>query len=114
MPALSTVADYLAQARVLVQDTVVPYRYPDADFIFALNAAVLEARRLRPDIFLTLLDSTVPAYTVPGDAVSIDVQYQLPFLFYMAGYVGIRDAEATQEARAVEFMSLFKAKLVAP
>ena len=33
-----------------------PYRYPDDDLIDALNIGLLEARRLRADLFLPLFD----------------------------------------------------------
>jgi hypothetical protein len=35
--ALDTVVDYLAQARVLLQDKTYPPRYPDAELVEALN-----------------------------------------------------------------------------
>ena len=49
--ALDTVQDYVSAARVLLQDTVAPYRYSDADMIAELNLAILEAKRVRPDLF---------------------------------------------------------------
>jgi hypothetical protein len=58
--ALDTINDFVAQARVLTQDTVVPYRYPDADLILAWNTCVLETRRLRPDLWMNV--SPLPAF----------------------------------------------------
>jgi len=57
MPALETVGQYLSEARRLLQDEYAPsYRYPDRDLVEALNIGLLEARRLRPDLFLPLFD----------------------------------------------------------
>ena len=56
MPALDTVAQYLEEARRLLQDEVAPFRYPDDDIVDALNIGLMEARRLRADLFLPLFD----------------------------------------------------------
>lgn len=50
--ALDTISDYVQQARILTQDTVQPYRYPDPDFIQAFEMGALESKRLRPDLWL--------------------------------------------------------------
>jgi hypothetical protein len=112
--ALDTVGDFVTQARVLLQDSVVPYRYPDSDFIFALNMAVLEARRYRADLYYannTL--GALPSYTATGNGVAIDPQYRPALLYYVAGYVGMRDAETEQDQRASAFMGAFKERLLA-
>jgi hypothetical protein len=46
------VSDVLAQARELLQDKVTPYRYSDDGLFYAINEAIFEARRLRPDLFV--------------------------------------------------------------
>jgi hypothetical protein len=108
--ALDTVGQYVAQARVLLQDNVAPYRYTDADFIFALNAAMLEARKLRSDLFLND-PGNVPEYTLVGDSVDIPHQYRIAFLYYVTGFVGLREVEPEEEGRAAAFMKLFTMKL---
>ena len=50
MPALDTVAKVTAYARVLLQDTLEPYRYPDADLLAALNTGLMDARRLQAQL----------------------------------------------------------------
>ena len=50
-----TVADYAATARSQLQDLVgPPYRYSDDDIVGALNQALAEMGRVRPDLFLDL------------------------------------------------------------
>lgn len=112
MATLDTVSDYVTQARILLQDQVgSPFRYPDADLLQALNLAMLEARRLRPDLFLDA--SFVPPNfsAIDATAVEIDQQYRLPFVNYVVGYVQLRDQEDTQDSRALEFISAFHAAL---
>jgi hypothetical protein len=51
MTALVTVADYVSDARVLLQDTVEPYRYADTELVTGLNFALMECRKQRIDLF---------------------------------------------------------------
>jgi hypothetical protein len=114
MATLATVGDYITEARRLLQDQTVPYRYPDADLISALNLGVLECRRLRPDLFLSAPSTPLsdpPSFTVSGTTVSIDVQYRTALVFYVTGFVGIRDAEESSDARAATFMGMFRSLL---
>lgn len=107
--ALDTVADYVTRARVLLQDAVSPYRYPDADLVAALNIGMLEARKLRPDLFI---NRTVPSYaTNDATAVVMDEQYRMSLLYYICGHAQMRDEEATQDARASAFLAKFASQL---
>lgn len=103
--ALDTVQDYVTQGRVLLQDTVEVYRFTNANFLAGLNQALLESRRVRPDLWI---DTSVPSFsTVDATAVAFDEQYRSALLFYMCGYVQLIDAEETQDARAVVFLGKF-------
>lgn len=109
MAALATVNDYTTQARVLLQDTVAPYRYEDSELLAALNIAMLEIRRLRSDLFLTDLTApAIPNFTaVDTTSVGVDEQYRLAVLYFVCGYAQLRDDEATQDARAGAFLTKF-------
>lgn len=112
--ALSTVADYISQARVLLQDTVATYRYADSDLVDALNLAVRSAARIRPDLFFKLLRTgSLPTYSSasPSTAVSIDQRYQSSFLLFIVGMVQLRDDENTQDTRAAALTSKFVSEL---
>lgn len=113
MAALDTVEDYINDARVLLQDTVdAPYRYSDDNLLQALNLAVYEARRLRPDLFLDRFDD-LPQFTEIDDtAVDIDQQFRPAFIYYMAARAQMGDEEQTEDARAREFMVRFSNILV--
>ena len=108
--ALLTVADFVARARVLLQDTIEEYRYSDAELVASLNEALLESRRLRPDFFL---NRTVPSYDSgsPATEVEIDEQYKVSFVYYMVGNAHLRDEEDTQDQRATAFLNKFVSQL---
>src|SRR5215469_8704254 len=50
----STVGAYLFGTRVRLQDLIPPYRYEDMHIVAALNTALSDAQRVRPDFFLDL------------------------------------------------------------
>jgi hypothetical protein len=112
--ALDTVVDYLAQARVLLQDKTYPPRYPDFELVEALNLGMMEARRMRPDIFLgdapTL--STVPSIGATDPMSQVDVQYRVPLLYYMVGHAMQRDEEENNENRAIAYKQRFAGMLL--
>jgi hypothetical protein len=98
---------------VLLQDTVVTYRYSDLELVAGLSLAVTEARRLRPDLFLESLDD-IPFYSAnDSTAVDIDVQYRVAFLYYMVGHAQLRDEEDTTDARAGQLLTKFVNTLIA-
>lgn len=108
--ALSTVQDYITEARRLLQDSVAPHRYPDSQFLSALNIGLLEARKMRPDLFLGRA-AAVPEYDNTEDAVDVDPQYRAALAYYVAGRVVLADTETADEARASAFMGMFVKQL---
>lgn len=112
--ALDTVGQIVARARTLLQDTVEPYRYPTSGLISALNEACMEARRLRPDIYLRTLNQTVPAFTDVADPVTdakIPLEYRTAFIYYIVGNAQLQDDEAGEDQRATVFLNKFVAQL---
>jgi hypothetical protein len=111
MAALSTVAEYVTAARTLLSDTVEPFRYSTADLVLGLSIALLEARRLRPDLFIGRYDD-IPSFTVSdATAVDFDEQYRMALVYYIIGHAQLRDAEDTQDARAAAFLNKFTSQL---
>lgn len=108
--ALETVQKYVAAARTLLQDTVnSPYRYSDADLLLALSDAFPEAKKLRPDLFITTTLQDFPANDTT--VVTFDPMYRMALVYYMVGKMQLRDDEETQDQRAAAFLSMFQAKL---
>lgn len=112
--ALETVQDYVDESRRLLQDQIVPYRYPDVDVVAALNIGLAEARRLRPDLFLPAF--SIPYYTTlaadGATAVPIEAQFRSAFVYYVVGRMQLRDDESTTDARAASLITKFAAQLL--
>ncbi len=102
---LLTVADYIKDARVLLLDTVAPYRYQPMELLVAFNTALLEARRLRADLFVHKWGNRVPQYDqINNDAVPIEPQFRLAFVYGTVGMAIARDDEDVQDERANSFL----------
>jgi hypothetical protein len=114
MAVLDTVADYMAQARTLLQDTITPYRYSDNDLKEALALAIYETRRIRPDLFLGHNTTTMPditTATTTNTPVTMDRQYRVALVHFMVGHVGKRDEEEAMD-RAGAFLQAFRTQLL--
>lgn len=113
--ALDTVGQMLTRVRVLLQDEVEPYRYEDTELIAALNEACMEAKRLRPDLFLRTFDQSLPSFSATGDTISEDQipsEFRPSYIYYIAGNASARDEEETQDARAAAFLNKFVSQLL--
>lgn len=115
MAALDTVGQYLEESRRLLQDEVTPYRYPDDDLVDALNIGLLEARRLRADLFLPLFD--IPWFDPSGTinmaaTVSMDPMYRQSLVYYIVGRAQLRDDEPTVDNRASALLTKFTQQML--
>lgn len=121
------VSDYLAAVRLMLQDLVgPPYRYSDDNIVAALNTAIGEISRVRPDIFLDTkyqqplprrgpLNDLVPGIFVSTrttDVVAIPRTYYQPTLWYMEGLLQFYDVDDTQDIRAQSFHQKFLGALM--
>lgn len=129
-----TVGDYLQDVRVLLQDTIRPFRYDNDSLVTSLNLALLETRRVRPDLFLNYLDATpqfsantadpddtiegspqdpyTDAVTDPADQlytlfVPMEEQFRVALVHGTAGHAFMRDQEDIQDAHATDYMRVF-------
>jgi hypothetical protein len=91
--------------------------------------ALLDARRLRPDLFL-YSPTEVPFYSsvqeivgipenppVPSylDAViDLDQQYRIALVYFIVGQAQLRDEEDVQDARAAVFINKFNSMMTDP
>lgn len=113
MAALATVQDYVTEARALLQDEIGgSYRYPDADILRALNIGLLEARRLRPELFFPFKDAIPTFVAVNTDPVAFDQQYRSALVYYIVGRMELRDSENDKDSRAGALLALFRAQLI--
>jgi hypothetical protein len=114
MAALDTVGDYLTETRVLLQDTRVPYRYPDADIVSALNIGLQEAYRLRADLFLSDLSFDVPAFSASAltTTVPFEIGFRQSLVYYMVGRIQLRDQEDSTDQRAGALLQKFVGQML--
>lgn len=110
---LAAVQDYISDGRTLLQDTLSPYRYDDPSMLVALNTAMLEGYRMRPDLFIFTGDGSIPTYAANDSTpVPIDPQFRTAFLFGMCAHALMRDQEDVQDARSATFNSAFHDLLI--
>jgi hypothetical protein len=105
----------MADARTLLQDTIPPYRYDDPSLLTALNITLLEARRLRPDLFVFNLETkgqTQSFTEVDETYVAMEPQFRLAILHGLCAHALERDQEDVQDVRASSLMAQFNAGLV--
>jgi hypothetical protein len=112
--ALDTVQDYVNEARTLLQDTVAPYRYADADMVVELNLAIFETKRIRPDFFFAYRTTPYPTFSAENmdAAVPFEDQYRPALTYYLVGKCTLRDEEDTDDKRGMGFVQKFAAQLV--
>jgi len=109
-PTLSTISDYVTAARTELQDTIAPYRYDDASMLTAFNMTLLEARRLRPDLFVWNLAvrGQVPSFQAVDDTpLRMEPQFRQALVYGLCGQAMARDQEDYQDARVASFMRWF-------
>jgi hypothetical protein len=115
--ALETITDYINDARVLLQDTIQPYRYDDTSLLTAMNVTLLEGRRIRADLFVynKKIDAPSGVQFFPlndGSRVLIEGPFRLAFLHGLIAHALERDQEDIQDDRAAKFMAIFNNILV--
>lgn len=88
-------------------DRIAPFRYSDVSLLVAFNLALLEGRRLRPDIFVYRYGNHVPSYSaVDGQKVNIEAQFRKAFAYGLVAHALARDQEDVQDERSNMFMDV--------
>jgi hypothetical protein len=107
-PTLNTVADYMTDARNLLQYKVPGYRYDEPSMLQALNVALLETRRQRGDLFVynRKVKGQTQSFTAVDDTyVAMEPSFRLGLLYRMCGHALARDQEDVQDIRATTFFN---------
>ncbi len=109
-----TVENVIRAARVIIQDERAPYRVSDDQMAMYVTEAVSEARRLRPDLFLTTLRDSIPLYTSANMATVIPLPDMVfpQVVNYVAGRTDLREDTFSQDGRAVVLMQAFGVAMV--
>lgn len=109
---LDTVGAYVAQAREILQDTTGVQRYATGSLKDALGFSLMEARRLRPDLFIDGTVQLVDSVTSDSTAIVIDPQYRMALIYYMVGHMMLRDEEESMQQLARAYKAQFGSQLV--
>lgn len=141
MQLYATVGAYLYSTRTRLQDLIFPYRYSDPQIVAALNSALFDAQRIRPDIFLDLKyqrplkkgdigDGAINAYynlndlvylappnntvvdPTQGSYVPIPSKFSESVVWYMSGQLQLFDVNDATDQRAQAFMQKFQQELL--
>jgi hypothetical protein len=109
-----SIADMMVDARVLLQDTRSPFRYRENDLYTNLNSAMMQARRVRPDLFMGRFGKEDFGYDPSRSAEPFPLAPWLweAFIEFIVGRAEMRDDEYSNDSRAVVFMNRFQAKLL--
>ena len=130
-----TIDDWVAEARHIVNDEQVPYRYTDEKMVILINTVLREAYRYRPDLYIGNFSSGVlsanavntystsdlqtidgianPTPPVPATPFPLDDRIAYgPCVWYLAGRLEIEDDEFADNNRAMTLMTAFRQELV--
>jgi hypothetical protein len=107
-----TLQYFIDAARVLLLDTKLPYRYDEAELRLALDLALDEAFRIRPDIFIRNEVENIMVADLTYE-IPIPRGYTSPFIYYIVGHAQLRDDEDVQDARASAMLGKFTSQLLA-
>lgn len=112
MATFQTVID---DARVLLNDEVSELnpdaRYTEAQLLGYAKSALIEARRVRPDLFLSSLTTSFAGYTV-SSTIPISDDYLVSLVDYVVHRAELRDDEFTVDGRSSILLQKFKASLL--
>lgn len=117
-----TLDDLVDEIRLMLKDRRVPYRYTQADVIEAINTALREVKRVRPDAWLSCcVDGTdgggtidMPDYTeadlglLPATAFPIDEIFYMAVVFHVVGKLQLGDDEFAVDNRAMSLLASFR------
>ncbi len=114
MATFDTVQKIADQARFYLSDRTEPYRFSDAQIVAALNQGLLEAYRLRKDLFLTVETPTEYSSASMSAAITFPIEYRMALVYFTVGYIQLSDEEETQDARATVFLNKGTSQLLTP
>lgn len=117
----TTLAEAIKQTRDIIQDAREPLRHSDDKLVGYVNDAMLDAWRLRADLFL-VTGTKASSWVAPvemtiadielGTQLPISPQYFTATVDYVSGMIGLGDDEFAVEGRAVTLLNRYSQKLV--
>jgi hypothetical protein len=107
-----TVGDVKARAKSILKDKVDPVRYPEADLLNAVNDALLEVRRIRPDLYLSK-SFKVAILINDTDVLPVEDFVFNSIVYWVVGTMMLRDDEFSVDGRAMNMINKATGQLLA-
>ena len=112
---MATFRNIIDDARVLLNDEMADEttvtRYTEAQLLGYARQALVEARRVRPDLFLSNLTAAFPVLAAT-DSVPMPEEYHVCLTDYVVHRAELRDDEFAIDGRAAGLYQKFKAGLM--
>jgi hypothetical protein len=112
---MATFQTVINDSRVLLNDEVSALnpdiRYTEAQLLGYAKSALIEARRVRPDLFLSNLTTSFSSYTT-ASTVPIPDEYLIALVDYVVHRAELRDDEFTVDGRSSVLLQKFKSSLL--
>lgn len=109
---MKTFAEILTDARVMLNDSAAGegevLRYTDPQLLVYARQAVMEARRIRPDLFLTQFTTDFSTLALT-DAAPLPDEYVAPVTDFVVMRAEMRDDEFAVDGRAAALVQRFRA-----
>lgn len=105
-----TVQAVLDSARVILND-VAATRYPDSQLCDYVLDAMVEARYVRPDLFVGTYTTALPDSIAPTDPFPLSPQFFAATREFIVAMAELRDDEWVNEGRVAVLRSTLKSKL---
>lgn len=110
-----TYSQVIERARRILQDEdAANYRYSTESLVDSVNDAILEVRRVRPDLFIAV--AFEPADITPGQEGTVEIpienMYFQSLVYLTTGYQMLRDDEFSLDSRAVNLLNKGTAQLL--
>lgn len=107
-----TVGDVVTRAQQTLQDEA-GTRYPVEQLIGYISDAVIEARSIRPDLFVGAFGAPLEDPTDPAAPFPLPDQFFPAVCYYVCGRAELRDDEFAVDNRAMTLLSAYGKKLLA-
>lgn len=104
---MTTFADIISQARVLLQDTDA-VRYSDAELMVSANDVMKMIRRIRPDAYFGSYKTAITEYA-KTDTFPIGTEYVQAVRDFIVAYANMRESEDAGTTQ--DFMGKFASGL---
>ncbi|NQW93622.1 MAG: hypothetical protein HQ446_06250 [Polaromonas sp.] len=112
---MATFQQICNSARVVLNDVVFDdstlTRYTETQLLEYARAALVDARRVRPDLFLSRLTGAFPAYAASAE-IPISEDYVMPLVDYVIHRCELRDDEFAVDGRAAALYQKFKSGML--